>query len=74
MSSPSVLQHLWHDRQDGHALLNTIIDAFLDKTQQLQDLMPRTQAQEQLLTELTELGATSQGPQKELAEDSFEQG
>lgn len=59
--------------QDGHALLNTIIDTLLDKTQQLHGLMARTQAQEQLLTELTELGATSQGGQKELAEDSFEQ-
>jgi chromosome segregation ATPase len=59
--------------QDGHALLNTTMDALLDKTQQLHDLMARTQAQEQLLTELTELGAASEGAQKELAEDSSDQ-
>jgi hypothetical protein len=68
-----LLQPLWHDVQDGRALLNTALDALLDEAQQLQDLMARTQAQEQRLTELMELGAMSQGEQKELTEDSLEQ-
>jgi hypothetical protein len=45
-SYSSLLQALWHDMQDSHAFLNTTMDAILDKTQQLHDLMARTHAQE----------------------------
>jgi predicted nuclease with TOPRIM domain len=66
------LQPLWYDLRDGHALLRTMADELLGKTQLLHALMEKMKVQEQLFKELTDLSATYQRELKELIKEPLD--
>jgi chromosome segregation ATPase len=68
-----LMQPLWHDIQDNHALLYTTAEQLLSQAQQLQQLMETMSTQDQLLQELTERSTTYETELEDLVQKPQEE-